>query len=68
MGGTMPTAPDGSADGQPMAPRDDRTTTGQQTGTSESFTLDENGKRLLMASAAALALGLIIAMVYRKKG
>ena len=68
MGGTMPTAPDGSADGQPMAPRDDRTTNGQQTGTSESFTLDENGKRLLMASAAALALGLIIAMVYRKKG
>ena len=68
MGGTMPTAPDGSADGQPMAPRDDQTTNDQQTGTSESFTLDENGKRLLMASAAALALGLVIAMVYRKKG
>ena len=68
MGGTMPTAPDGSADGQPMAPRDDETTNGQQTETSESFTLDENGKRLLMASAAALALGLVIAMVYRKKG
>ncbi len=68
MGGTMPTAPDGSADGQPMAPRDDQTTNDQQTETSESFTLDENGKRLLMASAAALALGLIIAMVYRKKG
>lgn len=68
MGGTMPTAPDGSADGQPMTPRDDQTTNDQQTETSESFTLDENGKRLLMASAAALALGLIIAMVYRKKG
>lgn len=68
MGGTMPTAPDGSADGQPMAPGDDETANDRQTGTSESFTLDENGKRLLMASAAALALGLIIAMVYRKKG
>lgn len=68
MGGTMPTAPDGSADGQPMTPRDDQTTNDQQTETSESFTLDENGKRLLMASAAALALGLVIAMAYRKKG
>ena len=68
MGGTMPTAPDGSADGQPMTPRDDQTTNDQQTETSESFTLDENGKRLLRASAAALALGLVIAMAYRKKG
>lgn len=68
MGGTMPTAPDGSADGQPMTPRDDQTTNDQQTETSESFTLDENGKRLLMASAAALALGLVIAKAYRKKG
>lgn len=68
MGGTMPTAPDGSADGQPMTPRDDQTTNDQRTETSESFTLDENGKRLLMASAAALALGLVIAMAYRKKG
>ena len=32
-----------------------------------NYTLDENGKRLLMASAAALALGLVIAMAYRKK-
>ena len=68
MGGTMPTAPDGSAGGQPMAPGDDQTTNDQQTEASESFTLDENGKRLLMASAAALALGLVIAMAYRKKG
>lgn len=68
MGGTMPTAPDGSADGQPMTPRDDQTTNDQQTETSESFTLDENSKRLLMASAAALALGLVIAKAYRKKG
>ena len=68
MGGTIPTAPDGSADGQPMTPRDDQTTNDQQTETSESFTLDENGKRLLMASAAALALGLVIAKAYRKKG
>ncbi|MBD9118447.1 MAG: carbohydrate-binding domain-containing protein [Clostridiales bacterium] len=63
-----PTPPDGSADGQPMTPRDDQTTNDQQTETSESFTLDENGKRLLMASAAALALGLVIAKAYRKKG
>ena len=68
MGGTMPTAPDGSEDGQPMTPRDDQTTNGQRTETSESFTLDKDGKRLLMASAAALALGLIIAKAYRKKG
>ena len=51
-----------------MTPRDDQTTNDQQTETSESFTLDENGKRLLMASAAALALGLVIAKAYRKKG
>ena len=63
-----PTAPDGSADGQPMTPGDDQTTNDQQTETRESFTLDENGKRLLMASAAALALGLVIAKAYRKKG
>lgn len=68
MGGTMPTAPGGSADGQPMTPRDDQTTNDQRPETSESFTMDENGKRLLMASAAALALGLVIAMAYRKKG
>ena len=68
MGSTMPTAPDGSADGRPMPPRDDQTTNDQQTEPSESFTLDENGKRLLMASAAALALGLVIAKAYRKKG
>ena len=68
MGGTMPTAPDGSADGQPMTPRDDQTTNDQRTETSESFTLDKDGKRLLMASAAALALGLVIAKAYRKKG
>ena len=70
MGDTTdrPTPPDGSADSQPMVPGDDRTANDQQTETSESFTLDENGKRLLMASAAALALGLVIAKAYRKKG
>lgn len=59
-GGTMPAAPDGSADGQ--------TAPDQQAETGESFTLDKNGKVLLLASAAALALGLTVAFLYRKKG
>lgn len=68
MGGTMPAAPDGSADGQPVTPQDGQTTPDQQTETGESFTLDKNGKVLLLASAAALALGLTVAFLYRKKG
>lgn len=67
-GGTMPAAPDGSADGQPVTPRDGQTTPDQQTETGESFTLDKNGKALLLASAAVLALGLTMAFLYRKKG
>lgn len=63
----MPTAPDGSADGQPVTPRDGQTAPDQQTETGESFTLDKNGK-LLLASAAVLALGLTVAFLYRKKG
>lgn len=68
MGGTMPAAPDGSADGQPVTPRDGQTAPDQQTETGESFTLDKNGKVLLLASAAVLALGLTVAFLYRKKG
>lgn len=68
MGGTMPAAPDGSADGQPVTPQDGQTTPDQQTETGESFTLDKNGKALLLASAATLALGLTVAFLYRKKG
>ena len=67
-GGTMPTPPDGSADGRPVTPRDGQTTPDQQTETGESFTLDKNGKVLLLASAAVLALGLTVAFLYRKKG
>ena len=67
-GGTMPAAPDGSADGQPVTPQDGQTTPDQQAETGESFTLDKNGKVLLLASAAALALGLTVAFLYRKKG
>ena len=63
-----PTPPDGSADGQPVTPRDGQTAPDQQTETGESFTLDKNGKALLLASAAALALGLTVAFLYRKKG
>ena len=68
MGGTMPTAPDGSANGRPVTPRDGQTTPDQQAETGESFTLDKNGKALLLASAAVLALGLTVAFLYRKKG
>ncbi|WP_337591661.1 carbohydrate-binding domain-containing protein [Vescimonas sp.] len=68
MGGTMPAAPDGSADGRPVTPRDGQPTPDQQTETGESFTLDKNGKVLLLASAATLALGLTVAFLYRKKG
>lgn len=68
MGGTMPAAPDGSADGQPVTPQDGQTTPDQQTDASESVTLDTNGKALLLASAAVLALGLTVAFLYRKKG
>lgn len=67
-GGTMPAAPDGSADGQPVTPRDGQTAPDQQAETGESFTLDKNGKVLLLASAATLALGLTVAFLYRKKG
>lgn len=67
-GGTMPAAPDGSADGQPVTPQDGQTAPDQQTETGESFTLDKNGKVLLLASAAVLALGLTVAFLYRKKG
>lgn len=68
MGGTMPAAPDGSADGQPVTPQDGQTAPDQQAETGESFTLDKNGKVLLLASAAVLALGLAVAFLYRKKG
>lgn len=61
--GTMPTAPDGSTD-QPAS--GDQTTGDQQTETEDTFTLDENGKWLLIASAAALVLGLTVAVLYRK--
>lgn len=64
----MPTAPDGSADGRPVTPRDGQTTPDQQTETGESFTLDKNGKVLLLASAATLTLGLTVAFLYHKKG
>ncbi len=67
-GGTMPTAPDGSADSRPVTPRDGQTTPDQQAETGESFPLDKNGKVLLLASAAVLALGLAVAFLYRKKG
>lgn len=64
----MPTAPDGSADGRPVTPRDGQTTPDQQAETGESFTLDKNGKVLLLASAATLTLGLTVAFLYHKKG
>lgn len=67
-GGAMPTPPDGSADGQPVTPRDGQTTPDQQAETGESFPLGTNGKVLLLASVAALALGLTVAFLYRKKG
>lgn len=67
-GGAIPTPPDGSADGQPVTPRDGQTTPDQQAETGESFPLDKNGKVLLLASAAVLALGLTVAFLYRKKG
>ena len=70
-GAEPPALPDGST-----APSDRPTDTqGNQTQPTESqqaqegsFTLDENGKWLLIASAAAMALGLGIAILYRKKG
>lgn len=64
--GTMPAAPDGNTDGQPINPQDGQTTSDQQTEADESFTLGENGKWLLIASAAVLALGLTVAALYRK--
>lgn len=63
-----PTLPDGTADSRPVTPQDGQTTPDQQTETGESFTLDKNGKVLLLASAAVLALGLTVAFLYRKKG
>ena len=51
-----------------MTPQDGQAAPDQQTETGESFTLDTNGKVLLLASVAALALGLTVAFLYRKKG
>lgn len=64
----MPTAPDGTADSRPVTPQDGQTAPDQQAETGESFPLDKNGKVLLLASAATLALGLTVAFLYRKKG
>lgn len=64
-----PTPPDGSNfDGTMPAAPGDQTTGDQQTETDDTFTLDETGKWLLIASAAALALGLTVATLYRRKG
>ena len=70
-GAEPPALPDGSTapSGQPTDSQDGQAPSADvRQIKEESSTLDENGKRLLMASAAALALGLIIAMAYRKKG
>lgn len=70
-GAEPPALPDGSTapSGQPTDSQDGQTPSADvRQIKEESFTLDENGKRLLMASAAALALGLVIAKAYRKKG
>lgn len=70
-GAEPPALPDGSTapSGQPTDSQNGQTPSADvRQIKEESLTLDENGKRLLMASAAALALGLIIAMAYRKKG
>lgn len=70
-GAEPPALPDGSTapSDQPAAPQGDQTQPAEsqptQTG---SFALDENGKWLLVASAAVMALGLGIAILYRKKG
>ena len=70
-GAEPPALPDGSTapSGQPTDSQEGQTPSADvRQIKEESFTLDENGKRLLMASVAALALGLVIAMAYRKKG
>ena len=67
-GTDRPTPPDGTADSRPVTPQDGQTAPDQQTETGESFTLDKNGKVLLLASAATLVLGLTVAFLYRKKG
>lgn len=67
-GTDRPTPPDGTADSRPVTPQDGQTAPDQQTETGESFTLDKNGKILLLASAAVLTLGLAVAFLYRKKG
>ncbi len=70
-GAEPPALPDGSTapSGQPTDSQDGQTPSADvRQIKEESFTLDENGKRLLMARAAALAMGLVIAMAYRKKG
>lgn len=70
-GAEPPALPDGSTapSGQPTDPQDGQPPSADvRQIKEESFTLDKDGKRLLMASAAALALGLVIAMAYRKKG
>ena len=69
--GTEPPAlPDGSTtpSGQPADPQGDQAQPVDGQDTEGSFTLSENGKWLLIASAAAMALGLGVAALYRRKG
>lgn len=69
--GTEPPAlPDGSTapSGQPADPQGDQARPVDGQDTEGSSTLSENGKWLLIASAAAMALGLGVAALYRRKG
>lgn len=46
----------------------DQTQQTDQTAQTETFTLSDSGKLLLLVSAAALLLGLLAALLYRKRG
>lgn len=70
-GAEPPALPDDSTapSDRPTDPQGNQTQpTESQQAQEESFTLDENGKWLLIASAAVMALGLAAAALYRRKG
>lgn len=56
-------------DGQaPADAQNEQASQTDQTAQQETFTLSDSGKRLLLVSAAALLLGLLAAILYRKRG
>lgn len=64
---SLPAQP-GSEGQAPADTQTDQASQTDQAAQQETFTLSDSGKRLLLVSAAALLLGLLAAILYRKRG